>query len=102
MSKQLSRRRFLQQTAALGTTVALSGSLAAQTKPSANERLNLGIIGVAGRGADNLGGVSHENIVALCDVDTNRAGQARQRFPKATFYEDFRRLLDQKNIDAVV
>ncbi len=33
-----------------------------------NEKLNIAVIGVGGRGASNLGGVSSENIVALCDV----------------------------------
>ena len=41
-------------------------------------------------------------IVALCDVDENRAGAARTRFPKATFHVDFRKLIDQKGLDAVL
>jgi predicted dehydrogenase len=104
MPDRLSRRRFLRESAALGTSLALAaGSLpAADKKPSANDRLNLGIIGVAGRGGDNLAGVRGENIVALCDVDQNRAGKARETYPNATFYEDFRQLLDQKDVDAVV
>jgi CheY-like chemotaxis protein len=40
---------------------------------SANERLNIALVGVGGRGADNLHGVEGENIVALCDVDEQRA-----------------------------
>ncbi len=57
------------------------------------------------RGADNLKGVVAEssvNIVALCDVDENRAGKAREAHPNATYTQDFRKLIDQKNIDAVV
>src|SRR6185312_3471564 len=41
-------------------------------------------------------------IVAWCDVDERRTGKARERFPHAKFYPDFRRLIDQKGIDAVL
>ncbi len=98
-----SRREFLRQTAlaaaALGT--------ACQTIPprrrlSPNEKLNIAVIGVSGRGAANLKGVEEENIVALCDADETRAVKAREQFPKAKFYTDYRRLFDQKDLDAVV
>jgi predicted dehydrogenase len=103
MSNDLNRRRFLQQALALGSSFAFASSVPAEHGTSSpNERVNLGIVGVAGRGADNLAAVSQENIVALCDVDIRRVGRARTAFPKADFYEDYRRLLDQKNIDAVV
>jgi predicted dehydrogenase len=62
----------------------------------------LGIVGTAGQGQYNWSNVQHEEIVALCDVDTNRAAEARRRFPQARFYEDFRRMLEQRDIDAVV
>ena len=42
------------------------------------------------------------NVVALCDVDENYLGAAAKRFPKAQTYSDFRRLLEKKEIDAVV
>lgn len=103
MLHSISRRRFLGDSAALGAAFALNGPLSAQEKKAPpSERLNLGIIGVNGRGKGNLEGVSGENIVALCDVDTNRATEAREAFPRAKFYQDFRRLLDHKDIDAVV
>src|SRR5262249_10159519 len=41
-------------------------------------------------------------IVALCDVDEDRAAKARQHFPRAKFYTDFRRMLEQKDLDAVI
>ena len=56
---------------------------------AANERLDIGIVGVANRAKANLNGVAGENIVALCDVDSNfprprgrafPAGQALRRF----------------------
>jgi predicted dehydrogenase len=102
MSNELNRRKFLEQAVALGSTAALATAVPCEEKKPPSERLNLGIIGVAGRGADNLAAVGHENIVALCDVDIRRVGRARSAFPKARFIEDYRSLLDQKNIDAVV
>jgi len=73
-------------------------------KEPASERLVVGIIGVAGQGAYDMNEVANAGaaIVALCDVDENRTGEARKRFPDAKFYPDWRRLLDQKGLDAVV
>ena len=103
MARKLSRRRFVQTTASLAASVGFFGSAsAAEKKPGPNERLNLGIIGVEGQGAYNLGNVTSENIVALCDVDTARAAKARDAHPKAAFYQDFRKLLDRDDLDAVV
>ncbi len=100
MTRRLTRRRFLQGSAALAASAALSPALPAQ--PARTERIRLGVIGVANRGADNLRGVAHEEVVALCDVDENNAAAARRQFPRARFYEDFRRLLDQRDVQAVV
>src|SRR5206468_4512185 len=41
-------------------------------------------------------------IVALCDVDQGRAAAARKKFPEARFYDDYRRLIEQKDIQAVL
>lgn len=107
MKQPLHRRDFLKVSTSLTASVSLAGAVWADAQqpgqPGRNERIRLGVVGVAGRGADNLAGVAHEDIVALCDVDSNRAGEARRRFPRARFYEDFRRMLDQeRNLDAVV
>ena len=108
MSDHFSRRQFMKAAAVAGTALP-AWNLAAQPRiasaakvRSANEKLNLGIIGVAGRGGSNLKGVSSENIVALCDIDANRLGQATAKFSKAKTFADFRGLLDLKNLDGVV
>jgi predicted dehydrogenase len=105
MTHRLTRRCFLRTSAAwaAGSTLA-SAHAAEDKKTSANEKLNLGIIGVGGQGMFSLGNVAHENVVALCDVDSERGDvvAARKGHPRAKFYQDFRRLLDQKGIDAVV
>lgn len=96
------RRSFLRTTA-LGTVgIWTAGPALGWAKALAKDKLNLGIIGVANRGGDNLRGVAGENIVALCDVDSNQLAAAAKNFPGAKTYQDFRRLIDQKDIDAVV
>lgn len=68
-----------------------------------NEKLNIAVVGCGGRGYENLKGCAGENIVALCDVDTNRAAQALKEFPNAKRYSDWRELFDDaKSFDAVV
>jgi predicted dehydrogenase len=101
MSPRLSRRRFLQASAAaaLGSAVQAADK---QTPPS--ERLNVAVIGIHNQGAYNLNQTAGAatNIVALCDVDENLAAGPRQRFPKAIFDTDWRRVLDRKDVEAVV
>jgi hypothetical protein len=80
-------------------------SLKALGYKSPNEKLNFGTIGAGGQAASNIGAAAPtENIVALTDVDDDRAKQTFERFPKATKYKDFRKMLDkeEKNIDAVI
>jgi predicted dehydrogenase len=102
MCRDLNRREFLRSTVAIGAAGVSAGAL--RGADSANERLHVGVVGVAGQGAYDLREVAKAGaaIVALCDVDENRAKDARQQFPGAKFYTDFRRLLDQKGLDAVV
>jgi predicted dehydrogenase len=102
MKKQINRRTFLQHSAALGAgiTILKSGILRAGNSP--NEKLNIAAIGVGGRGGDDLNAVRNENIVALCDVNEKNLAKAVEKFPQARTYNDWRKCLDQKDIDAVV
>jgi predicted dehydrogenase len=104
----LSRRRFLHESAALAAAAAVAGTLpAADKKAPPSERVNVGIVG-CGKGSQgeyNMDNVTREkfvNVVALCDVHASRAEGARKRFPQAKFYQDFRHVIDHKDIDAVV
>ncbi|MBN1556568.1 MAG: Gfo/Idh/MocA family oxidoreductase [Lentisphaerae bacterium] len=101
---RIGRRRFLRAAALSGIAWGLGPMPAAKAvrRPSANERLNIGVVGVAGRGADNLQKVSGENVVAICDVDDERLAAAAAKHPQAETYNDFRRLLDRNDLDAVV
>ncbi len=109
MSHRLNRRRFLKTTGwtsagALAWGMKTPWVLAQDRSPSANEKLDIAVVGVGGRGAGDLAGVSSENIVALCDIDDLRLGKAAEKHPAAKRYNDFRRMLDEmdKQIDAVV
>ncbi len=98
----MDRRGFLRSgsTTGAGLLILRSGMLQAGQSP--NSKLNIAVIGVGGRGGANLRGVKKENIVALCDIDEKRLAAAAKQYPKATTYRDWRKCLDQKDIDAVV
>ena len=97
------RRKFLRTTAATGAGLLICDRQTAFGY-QANERLNIAAIGAGGMGEGDIGAVSSENIVALCDVDTRRCASTRGRHEKAKFYNDFRRMLADmdKEIDAVI
>src|SRR5688572_13937126 len=99
----LPRRQFLTTLGAAAAGVALSGCQTARPrKISANEKLNIGFIGVAGQAGYSISNLKDQNIVALCDVDANNLAKVAQDFPSAKTHRDFRRLIDQRGIDAIV
>lgn len=101
-----SRRRFLKQSAlAAGSAVIWGGCQTATSGRrvlGANDRLNIAAIGTANRAASNIKGVQSQNLVALCDVDATFLAAKAKEFPAAKTYRDFRRMLEQRDIDAVV
>ena len=95
------RRQFIRTSALAGAAVA--GFPAITSARSPNAQLNLGIIGVGGRGGSNMRNVRSENIVALCDVNSQNLGKAAQQYSQARTYKDFRKFYDNaKDLDAVV
>ena len=102
MNHQFTRRQFLRNgtLATAGFVLARTGVLGKGRSP--NEKLNIGVVGTANRARGNIAGVEHENIVALCDIDDTFLAAAAERHPRAKTYNDFRRLLEQKDVDAVV
>src|SRR5437867_630051 len=73
---------------------------------SPNEKLNLAAIGAGGQPLYDMNHIAGdtENVVALADVDWARGAAGFKKWPNATKYKDFRRMLDKsgKEIDAVV
>jgi len=102
MVLRTNRREFLKAGAVAGAGLVILKSGILKAGESPNGKLNVAVIGVAGRGGSNLNDVSGENIVALCDVNSQHLAKAAERFPKARKYDDWRKCLDQKDIDAVV
>src|SRR2546429_80757 len=96
-----SRRKFIGTMATgLATTLASpSGVL------GANDRIRMGIIGIGARGIEvTRWALACPNVdfVAFADIYTKRLQDAKQLVPGAATYLDHRRLLDDKNIDAVI
>ena len=100
--KSISRRKFLANSAMAGFAFHyIPSRLLGADAPS--NKLNIAGIGIGGMGGSNLEQCSGENIVALCDVDSDYAAKTIKRYPKAKLYKDYRVMFDkQKDIDAVV
>ena len=100
MKSEMSRRTFVKAAATI-----TSGLSAAKGYP-ANERIRLGFIGVGNRGGQLIDcTLKHADaeIVALCDVyEPHLAKQAERLGGKVDKYADFRKLIERKDIDAVV
>ncbi|HWH72061.1 MAG TPA: Gfo/Idh/MocA family oxidoreductase [Candidatus Sulfotelmatobacter sp.] len=106
LKNPVTRRTFLKGTLASFTTVSIVPGyvLGLNGAKSPNEKMNLAFIGVGGRGAANLQALGGENVVALCDVDWQRATASFEKHPGAKQYRDYRKMLDQleKQLDGVV
>ncbi len=108
MQKKISRRRFTQTSAAaaVGFGLAPSARRATARVIGANDRIRIGCIGVANRGGQLMTAfLTHHDmeIVALCDVCRTTLAKANARLDgKADTYKDFRKLIERKDIDAVV
>ena len=96
------RRNFLK-TATLATGTVVFGVPTLLRAQNLNSKLNIASIGVMGKGESDTNYCSGENIVALCDVDSEHCTKQLQKYPQAKFYRDFRTMFDEmgKSIDAV-
>src|SRR4029077_20608985 len=68
---------------------------------AANEKLNLGIIGLTGMGggdAKTFNGLG-ENLAALCDVDSTILDKRCAEYPGAKKYTDFRKMIEREKLD---
>ncbi len=97
-----SRREFIRQ-------AAIGAAAMAVYPPSrvlgANDRMRVGMIGVGGRGQELLKlvlEVPNAQLVAIADIYTRSRDEARQMAPGIQTLDDHRRLLDMKDIDAVI
>jgi predicted dehydrogenase len=100
----MQRRQFIQRV--IQTAAVTAGAASAGRVRGANERVNVGLIGCGGRGmyvARLMRQVPHVAFVAVCDVYESSAARAREWAGSGCrSYGDFRQLLQQKDVDAVL
>ncbi|MDQ6630748.1 MAG: Gfo/Idh/MocA family oxidoreductase, partial [Verrucomicrobiota bacterium] len=113
MNSTQTRRQFISHTgtvaAGIGLGLALGPRAFAQAK-GANDKVVFGLIGCGGMGRDNMRrfmGLSGVEIAAVCDVDEKHLNEAAADVtgagrPTPKKFKDFRQLLDQKEINAVI
>lgn len=101
LTNHINRRRFVKGALA---GIALpyfipEGVLAAPGRPGANDRIRIANIGVGGMGSGHV----REDAVALCDADANHLANAAKKVKGTPFLtDDYRRVLDRDDVDAVM
>lgn len=104
--RNANRREFLKLMAGAGAGFWIANHYArGEEGTSKDDKLNVAVVGVANRGGENIKDLVATNLVnfvALCDVDDNSLRGAARQFPGAKTYNDYRRMLDQKDVDAVL
>jgi predicted dehydrogenase len=101
----LNRRRFIQQLSGSVAAIAGSSMFPPGRVLGANDRIGFGLIGAGGRGMDIFKAAlraPNTQAVAVADVYSRRLDDVKAIVPAIQTYSDFRRLLDDKSIDAVL
>jgi len=110
---RLSRRHFLQSSVGLAAASSLPAwyldellaqANAEQTPNKApSDQLRVALIGCGGMGTgDGKNASRMAKMVAVCDVDASHLDRAKQTFPGAEGYSDFRKVMERKDVDAVI
>jgi predicted dehydrogenase len=112
---KLVRRQFLLESVIAAGLAATAAAPARADEPDdgpkagPNDAVRVAVVGVRGRGMEHVGGfgnVKDARIVAICDCDERVIGNAMKTVSKQTgsepkFYQDIRKLLEDKDIDAI-
>jgi predicted dehydrogenase len=106
--QRLSRRRFLRHSAA-GSAAFIASPLAFPDAKDSNERIRVAVVGLRGRGRNHATGFAElkdVEVASVCDVDLRLVPQvaaevAKIQGRKPDGLQDFRRLLDDRSIDAI-
>ncbi len=113
------RRNFIKKTSLLAGGSVLSASLASRAmgfgprRLAPSDQLNIAAIGIKGMGWSNTRSalkIPGVNLVAVCDIDQNVIGERMADLEKiregasakVRKYDDYRRLLDDREVDAVI
>ena len=111
-----SRRKFVQNVSKIGLAstfisgIPLELIASKRKKISANDKINFGVIGCKGMGWSDMRSIlknGETDCIALCDVDENVLNERSKNVKDITgknpkIYKDYRKLLENKDIDAVV
>ena len=102
------RRHFIKiaSSGALSFSIVPRFVLGGKDFVAPSDTLYIAGIGVGGKGTSDLTSIAeskHAKFISLCDVDDRMSVQSKKNFPVATYYRDFRTMLDKEgnNIDAV-
>ena len=103
--KRITRRKFLKRTAAVGAGLAIAPFARVR---GANDDIRVAVVGIKGRGGSHIGsfdGMDGVRVAGLCDIDLKVLESRAKRFEDRNIpiqkYQDIRKLLDNKNIDAI-
>lgn len=96
-------RREILKLAAMAAGATWLQGCASGRRPRPGEKLRLAVIGCGGKGESDAKAVADENVIALCDVDAERAKATFAAFPNARRYVDWRELLQKEtDLDGVI
>lgn len=106
MRHNISRRKFVSTGAITFSGFAAMGLPAFGSKPSANDMIRVALIGCGSRGvglASLLKEIPQVQLMACCDIIPEHLQNGlKEAVGTAKGYEDYRKLLEDKNIDAVI
>lgn len=101
MSENIQRRDFMKQSLVAGTGI----TMASANVLGANDRIRIGVIGCGRQGRGVMGSFMRHpevQVVAVCDVYEPQIAEIKKRATEAETYKDYRKILDRKDIDAVI
>ena len=107
--KNLNRRTFVKKSTAASAGIILSAPFIKNSMASANDTVNVAVIGIRGRGRAHynaLAKIPNVKIVAICDIDQNLLPKAVADIEKLTGNKpatetEYKKILENKDIDAV-
>lgn len=109
----LTRREFIgtTATAAAGFVIVPRKVLGGLGYQAPSDTLNIGCVGVGGKGKSDIWACSTENIVALCDADDEQMArfmtqkdnkpEYQPKYDRAAKHRDFRKMLEKEKLDAI-
>ena len=103
--KRITRRNFMKRSLAVGAGLTVAPF--AQVR-GANDDIRIAVVGIKGRGGSHIGNfdkIDGVRVAGLCDIDLKVLESRAKRFEDRNIpvekYQDIRKLLDNKNIDAI-